>query len=40
MLNKPMKIVLTLLGILLAFGLTAHVVVNYVVPFAMKMHGS
>jgi hypothetical protein len=37
--SKPVKFVAVVLGAVLALGLTAHVVVNYVAPMVMKMHG-
>jgi hypothetical protein len=37
--KKPVKVTLVVLVVVVALGLTAHVTVNYVVPFVMKMHG-
>jgi hypothetical protein len=37
--KKSVKVTLVVLVALVALGLTAHVAVNYVVPFVMKMHG-
>jgi hypothetical protein len=37
--TKPVKIAAMVLGTVLALGLTAHLLVNYVAPLVMKMHG-
>lgn len=37
--SKPVKIAAIVVGAVLALGLAAHVMVNYVGPMVMKMHG-